>query len=110
MALIKKLNGISPELGKDCYVSENATIIGDVVCGDNCSFWFNCVVRGDVHSIRIGIVTNIQDGAVIHCKYKKNPTELGDHVTIGHNAIVHGCTIKNNVLIGISILKHISKI
>ena len=100
MALIKKLNGISPEFGKDCYISENATIIGDVVCGDNCSFWFNCVVRGDVHSIRIGNGTNIQDGAVIHCTYKKNPTEIGDHVTIGHNAIVHGCTIKNNVLIG----------
>ncbi|MDG2369698.1 MAG: gamma carbonic anhydrase family protein [Flavobacteriales bacterium] len=100
MALIKKLNGINPKFGNDCYFSENATIIGDVTCGDNCSFWFNSVVRGDVHSIKIGNGTNIQDGAVIHCTYKKNPTEIGNHVTIGHNAIVHGCTIKDNVLVG----------
>ncbi|MDB4710180.1 gamma carbonic anhydrase family protein [Flavobacteriales bacterium] len=100
MALIKKLNGISPKFGNDCYFSENATIIGDVSCGNNCSFWFNSVVRGDVHSIKIGNGTNIQDGAVIHCTYKKNPTEIGNYVTIGHNAIVHGCTIKDNVLVG----------
>lgn len=100
MALIKKLNGFTPKFGKDCYFSENATIIGDVICGDQCSFWFNAVLRGDVHSIRIGNGTNIQDGAVIHCTYKKNPTAIGNFVTIGHNAIVHGCTIKDNVLIG----------
>ena len=100
MALIKKLNGFTPKFGKDCYFSENATIIGDVICGDQCSFWFNAVIRGDVHSIRIGNGTNIQDGAVIHCTYKKNPTAIGNFVTIGHNAIVHGCTIKDNVLIG----------
>jgi carbonic anhydrase/acetyltransferase-like protein (isoleucine patch superfamily) len=100
MALIKKLNGFTPKFGKDCYLSENASIIGDVACGDQCSFWFNSVVRGDVHSIRIGNGTNIQDGAIIHCTYKKNPTEIGNYVTIGHNAIVHGCTIKDNVLVG----------
>ncbi len=100
MALIKQLNGITPEFGKKCYFSDNATIIGDVICGDNCSFWFHSVVRGDVNHIRLGKGVNIQDGAIIHGTYKKNPTIIGDYVTIGHNAIVHGCTIKDNVLIG----------
>ena len=100
MALIKTLNGITPIFGKDCYISENATIIGDVACGNQCSFWFNSGTRGDVNYIRIGNGVNIQDGAVIHCTYRKHPTIIGNNVTIGHNAIVHGCTVKDNVLIG----------
>ena len=98
--LIKKINGITPKFGKDCYLSENTTIIGDVVCGDRCSFWFNSVIRGDVHFIKIGNEVNIQDGAIVHCTYKKSPTIIGNQVTVGHNAIVHGCTIKDRVLIG----------
>tara|TARA_B100001778_G_C18502211_1_gene590205 strand:+ start:96 stop:605 length:510 start_codon:yes stop_codon:yes gene_type:complete len=98
--LIKEINGLKPQLGADCYISENATIIGDVSCGDNCSFWFNSVTRGDVHFIKMGNEVNVQDGAVIHCTYKKSPTTIGNKVTIGHNAIVHGCTIKDRVLIG----------
>ena len=98
--LIKKINGITPKFGKDCYLSENTTIIGDVVCGDRCSFWFNSVIRGDVHFIKIGNEVNIQDGAIVHCTYKKSPTIIGNQVTVGHNAIVHGCTIKDHVLIG----------
>jgi carbonic anhydrase/acetyltransferase-like protein (isoleucine patch superfamily) len=98
--LIKEINGLKPQLGADCYISENATIIGDVNCGNNCSFWFNSVTRGDVHFITMGDEVNVQDGAVIHCTYKKSPTVIGSKVTIGHNAIVHGCTIKDRVLIG----------
>ena len=98
--LIKEIKGKSPKLGKDCYISENATIIGDVICGNRCSFWFNSVTRGDVHYILIGNEVNIQDGAIIHSTYKKSPTNIGNQVTIGHNAIVHGCTIKDRVLIG----------
>ena len=98
--LIKEINGITPKFGKDCYLSENTTIIGDVVCGDRCSFWFNSVIRGDVHFIKIGNKVNIQDGAIVHCTYKKSPTIIGNQVTVGHNAIVHGCTIKDRVLIG----------
>lgn len=100
MALIKKVLGKVPHFGSNCYLAENATIIGDVIAGDDCSFWFNCVVRGDVNSIIIGNKVNIQDGAVIHCTYQKSKTIIGDNVSIGHNAIVHGCTIKNNVLVG----------
>ena len=100
MALIKALNGKEPKFGKGVYLSENATIVGDVVIGDNCSVWFNAVVRGDVHYIKIGNKLNIQDGAVVHCTYQKHATEIGDNVSIGHNALVHGCTIRNNVLIG----------
>lgn len=100
MALIKEIKGITPMFGENCYLSENATIIGNVVMGDDCSVWFNAVIRGDVHYIKIGNKVNIQDGAVIHCTYKKSPTNIGDNVSIGHNAIVHGCTIKDNVLIG----------
>lgn len=100
MALIKSVKGISPEFGKDCYLAENSTIVGDVIMGDNCSIWFNAVVRGDVNSIRIGNKVNIQDGAVIHCTYQKAATTIGNNVSIGHNALVHGCTIEDNVLIG----------
>src|SRR5574343_1441489 len=98
--LIKEVNGKSPQIPSDCYVAENATIVGDVVLGNNCSIWFNAVIRGDVNSIIIGNKVNIQDGAVIHCTYQKHPTVIGNNVSIGHNAIVHGCTIQDNVLIG----------
>lgn len=100
MALIKPVKGISPKFGKNCYLAENATVVGDVVMGDDCSVWFNAVVRGDVHYIRIGNKVNIQDGAIIHCTYQKAPTNIGNNVSIGHNAIVHGCTVQDNVLIG----------
>ena len=100
MALIKKVNGKEPQFGKDCYLAENSTIVGDVVCGDQCSFWFNAVVRGDVHYIKMGNKVNVQDGACIHCTYQKAPTNIGNNVSIGHNALVHGCTIHDNVLIG----------
>jgi len=100
MALIKTILGKSPQFGKDCYLAENATIIGDVVCGDNCSFWFQSVVRGDVHFIKMGDRVNVQDGAVVHATYKKSPTTIGNDVSIAHNAIVHGCTIEDQVLIG----------
>ena len=98
--LIKSVNGISPSIPEDCYVAENATIVGDVTFGDSCSVWFNAVVRGDVNSITIGNKVNIQDGAIIHCTYQKHATVIGNNVSIGHNAIVHGCIIKDNVLIG----------
>lgn len=100
MALIKAVNGISPKMGDNCYVSENATIVGDVVMGHECSVWFQAVIRGDVHSIRMGNQVNVQDGAIIHCTYQKAPTVIGNHVSIGHRAIVHGCTINDHVLIG----------
>lgn len=100
MALIKEVNGISPQFGNDCYIAENATIVGDVICGDQCSFWFNAVVRGDVNSIRMGNKVNIQDGAVLHCTYQKTKVTIGNNVSIGHNAIVHGCTLHDNVLVG----------
>jgi len=98
--LIKTVNGKTPIIPEDCYVAENATIVGDVTFGNSCSVWFNAVVRGDVHFITIGNKVNIQDGAVIHCTYKKHPTIIGDNVSIGHNAMLHGCTIHDNVLIG----------
>ena len=98
--IIKSVNGKSPIIPADCYVAENATIIGDVIFGHSCSVWFNAVIRGDVHFISIGNKVNIQDGSVIHCTYQKHPTIIGNNVSIGHNAIVHGCTIKDNVLIG----------
>ena len=100
MALIKSVKGIEPKFGNDCYLAENATVVGDVVMGDNCSVWFNTVVRGDVNAIRIGNKVNIQDGACIHCTYQKAATTIGNNVSIGHNAIVHGCTVEDNVLIG----------
>ncbi|NIK93480.1 gamma carbonic anhydrase family protein [Mangrovimonas sp. CR14] len=100
MALIKEVNGKSPEIGVDCYVAENATIVGEVSMGKQCSVWFNAVIRGDVHYIKMGDKVNVQDGAVIHCTYQKHPTTIGNNVSIGHNALVHGCTIHDNVLIG----------
>jgi carbonic anhydrase/acetyltransferase-like protein (isoleucine patch superfamily) len=100
MALILPVNGIEPQFGKDCYLADNATLVGDVIMGDECSVWFQAVVRGDVHWIRMGNKVNVQDGAVIHCTYKKAPTTIGNNVSIGHRAIVHGCTLKDNVLVG----------
>ena len=100
MPIIKSVNGKSPEIQEDCYVAENATIVGDVKMGNQCSVWFNAVIRGDVHFIRMGNKVNVQDGAVIHATYQKSPTTIGNNVSIGHNAIVHGCTIHDNVLIG----------
>ena len=100
MALIKSVRGFSPKLGSDCYLAENATLIGDVIAGDQCSFWFNSVVRGDVNSIRIGNKVNIQDHSIIHCTYEKTKTLIGNNVSIGHRVIVHGATIHDNVLIG----------
>ena len=100
MPVILPVKNISPSWGKECFIAENATIVGDVVMGDNCSVWFNAVIRGDVHYIRIGDNTNIQDGAVIHATYMYAPTNIGRNVSIGHNALVHGCTLKDNVLVG----------
>jgi carbonic anhydrase/acetyltransferase-like protein (isoleucine patch superfamily) len=100
MAYIYPVKGISPKMGKDCFIAPNATIVGDVEMGDDCSVWFNAVIRGDVNIIRIGNKVNIQDGAVIHCTFEKTKTYIGNNVSIGHNAIVHGCVIDNNVLIG----------
>ncbi len=98
--IIKSINGKTPLIPEDCYIAENATIIGDVIIGKSCSIWFNAVVRGDVNSITIGDKVNIQDGAIIHCTYKKHATIIGNNVSVGHNAIVHGCKINDNVLIG----------
>lgn len=100
MPVIKSVNGKEPKIPQDCFVAENATIVGDVILGENCSVWFNAVIRGDVHYIKIGNKVNIQDGAIIHCTYQKHPTIIGNNVSIGHNAIVHGCTIHDHVLIG----------
>ncbi len=100
MALIKTVKDIKPQFGDKCFLAENATITGDVICGDNCTFWFNSVVRGDVHSIRIGNKVNIQDAAIIHCTYQKYDVVIGNNVSIAHRAIVHGCHIHDNVLIG----------
>ncbi|NKI25590.1 Carbonic anhydrase or acetyltransferase, isoleucine patch superfamily [Arenibacter nanhaiticus] len=98
--MIKTINGKTPQIGEDCYIAENATIVGEVSMGSQCSIWFNAVLRGDVHFIKMGNKVNVQDGAVIHCTYLKSPTTIGNNVSIGHNAIVHGCTIHDNVLIG----------
>jgi carbonic anhydrase/acetyltransferase-like protein (isoleucine patch superfamily) len=100
MPLILPVNNILPKFGDDCWIAPNATIVGDVIMGTECSVWFNAVVRGDVNSIRIGNKVNIQDGAVIHCTYQKTQTNIGNNVSIGHNALVHGCTVHDNVLIG----------
>lgn len=102
MALIKSIRGFHPTFGANCYLAENATIIGDVIMGDHCSVWFNAVIRGDVHHIRIGHHVNVQDGAIIHCTYETAPTNIGNNVSIAHNAIVHGCTIEDNVLVGMN--------
>ena len=100
MPIIKPVNGKSPEIQEDCYIAENATIVGEVSVGNQCSIWFNAVIRGDVNFIKLGNKVNVQDGAVIHATYKTSPTTIGNNVSIGHNAIVHGCTIHDNVLIG----------
>ena len=100
MSIIKPVNNKYPQIPENCYIAENATIVGDVVMGNQCSIWFNAVVRGDVHFIKMGDKVNVQDGAVIHATYQKSPTTIGNNVSIGHNAIVHGCTIHDNVLIG----------
>jgi carbonic anhydrase/acetyltransferase-like protein (isoleucine patch superfamily) len=108
MALIKSVRGLSPKFGENCYLAENATIIGDVTIGNDCSIWFNAVLRGDVNTIIIGNKVNIQDGAVLHTLFQKSVVEIGDNVTIAHNAVVHGAKIHSNVLIGIGaiILDH----
>jgi len=100
LAVILPVEGISPNIPEDCFVAPNATIVGDVEMGEQCSVWFNAVVRGDVNSIRMGNKVNVQDGACIHCTYEKTKTIIGNNVSIGHNAIVHGCTVEDNVLIG----------
>jgi carbonic anhydrase/acetyltransferase-like protein (isoleucine patch superfamily) len=100
MGLIKTVRGFTPQLGKECYVSDTAVIIGDVIAGDQCSFWFNVVIRGDVNSIRIGNKVNIQDGTVLHTLYQRSVIEIGNNVSIGHNAVIHGAKIMDNVLIG----------
>jgi len=100
MSLILTVKGISPTIGNNCFIAPNATIAGDVTMGNNCSVWFNAVLRGDVNSIKLGDKVNVQDGAVIHCTYEKANTVIGNNVSIGHNAIVHGCVIDNNVLVG----------
>ncbi len=100
MPIILPVQDKYPEIPSDCFVAENATIVGEVTMGSSCSVWFNAVIRGDVHYIKIGNKVNIQDGAVIHATYQKSPTNIGNNVSIGHNAIVHGCTIQDNVLIG----------
>lgn len=98
--IIREVNGKYPQIPDDCFIAGNATIVGDVIMGEQCSIWFNAVIRGDVHYIKIGNKVNIQDGAIIHCTYQKHPTEIGNNVSIGHNAIVHGCKVHDNVLIG----------
>lgn len=100
MKIIKPVNGKHPQIPDNCFVAENATIVGEVVMGNECSIWFNAVIRGDVHYIKMGNKVNVQDGAVIHATYQKSPTNIGNNVSIGHNAIVHGCTIQDNVLVG----------
>jgi gamma-carbonic anhydrase len=101
MAIIREVRGFRPQFGLNCFLADNAVVVGEVTMGENCTVWFNAVVRGDVHSITIGDNTNIQDGAVIHCTYQKAKTVIGSNVSIAHNAVVHGCTIEDNVLIGI---------
>ena len=100
MAIIKAIRGFIPVFGKNCFLADNAVVVGDVTMGENCTVWFNAVVRGDVHSITIGDNTNIQDGAIIHCTYQKAKTVIGSNVSIAHNAIVHGCTLEDNILVG----------
>lgn len=100
MALIIPLRGITPKIGRDCFLAENASVIGDVEMGDECSIWFNTVLRGDVNSIRIGNRVNIQDGTVLHTLYQKSTIEIGDDVSVGHNVTLHGCKIRNLALIG----------
>jgi carbonic anhydrase/acetyltransferase-like protein (isoleucine patch superfamily) len=100
MSLIRPLRGYTPEVSKDAFVAENAVIIGQFKCGKGCSFWYGSVIRADVNAITLGDFVNVQDNATIHCTYEKYPTVIGNNVSIGHNAVVHGCTVEDNVLIG----------
>jgi len=100
MPIIKAVKGITPKFGKNVFLAENCTVVGEVITGDDCSIWFNAVVRGDVYYIHMGNKVNVQDGAIIHCTYQKAPTTIGNNVSIGHRAIVHGCTLEDNVLVG----------
>lgn len=100
MAIVKELKGHTPKFGENCFLADNAVIVGEVEMGDDCSIWFSAVLRGDVHFIKMGNKVNIQDNATIHATYQKSPTTIGNNVSIGHNAIVHGCTIHDNVLVG----------
>jgi carbonic anhydrase/acetyltransferase-like protein (isoleucine patch superfamily) len=100
MAIIRNVRGYSPKYGVNCFFAENATVIGNVLMGSDCSIWYSAVIRGDVHYIKMGNNVNVQDGAVIHATYEKSPTNIGNNVSIAHNAVVHGCTIHDNVLIG----------
>lgn len=100
MALVKSIKGISPRMGENCFLAENATLIGDIEMGSDCSIWYSAVIRGDVNSVRMGNKVNVQDNATLHCTYQKYPLTIGNNVSIGHNAIAHGCTIHDNVLIG----------
>jgi carbonic anhydrase/acetyltransferase-like protein (isoleucine patch superfamily) len=100
MAFIFPIKNISPTIPTSCFIAPNATLVGDIVMGEECSVWFNAVIRGDVHYIKMGNKVNVQDGAVIHCTYQKHPTNIGNNVSIGHNTLVHGCTLHDNVLIG----------
>ena len=108
MALIKSVRGFTPKVGKDCFLADNATLIGDTVIGDECSIWFGAILRGDVNSIRIGNRVNIQDGSVLHTLYEKSTIEIGDDVSIGHNVTIHGATIHDGALVGMGsvILDH----
>jgi carbonic anhydrase/acetyltransferase-like protein (isoleucine patch superfamily) len=109
MAIIRPVRGFTPKFGKDCFFAETSVVIGDIIMGDECSIWYGAVLRGDVNSIRIGNRVNIQDGAVLHTLYKKSTIDIGDNVTIAHNAVIHGAKIANSVLIGIGavILDHV---
>ena len=109
MALVKSVRGFTPEIGENCFLADNATSIGDVVMGRDCSIWFNAVLRGDVNSIRIGNGVNIQDGSVLHTLYQKSTIEIGDNVSVGHNVTIHGATVKDNALIGMgaTLLDHV---
>lgn len=100
MATIRTINGKQPQMGHDCFIAETAVLTGDIVMGDQCSIWYNAVLRGDVNAIKMGNRVNVQDNATVHCTYQKYATTIGDNVSIGHNAIVHGCTVRENVLIG----------
>jgi carbonic anhydrase/acetyltransferase-like protein (isoleucine patch superfamily) len=100
MAIIKTIRGFTPIFGSNCFLADNAVVVGEVTMGNNCTVWFNAVLRGDVHSISIGDDTNIQDGAIVHCTYQKAKTTIGNKVSVAHNAIIHGCTIEDNGLIG----------
>jgi carbonic anhydrase/acetyltransferase-like protein (isoleucine patch superfamily) len=100
MAIVRIIRGFEPKFGENCFLADNAVVVGEVIMGNNCTVWFNAVVRGDVNSITIGNNTNIQDGAIIHCTYQKAKTVIGNNVSVAHNAVVHGCTVEDNVLIG----------